>query len=234
LKKELAVSIFLYLYRYEPKQIPMKKTFTAILISMLVLSVSAQEKQEKKIKTGWKWDGALPAVTYDTDLGFQYGALVEFSNYGDGSTYPDFIEHIYAEVSRFTKGSGIYRIMYQTRHLIPGVYMVTDLSYLPDQANHFYGFNGYESVFNKPWMDEESPDYRTRMFYRYNRNQFRFKNDFEEILLENNLNGMPVLLLMTLMWVQLMLKDLIKTRTSYYPRLLKSLDCLKCTETPLD
>jgi outer membrane protein assembly factor BamA len=157
----------------------MKKTFSILLISLLALSVSAQEKQEKKVKTGWKWDGALPAITYDSDLGFQYGALVEFSNYGDGSTYPEFIEHIYAEVSRFTKGSGIYRIMYQTRHLIPGVYMVTDLSYLPDQANHFYGFNGYEAVFNKPWMDEEDPGYRTRMFYRYNRNQFRFKNDFE-------------------------------------------------------
>lgn len=161
----------------------MKKTFLVFLISLLIISVSAQEKsasaQEKKVKTGWKWDGALPAVTYDSDLGFQYGALVEFSNYGDGSTYPEFFEHIYAEVSRFTKGSGIYRIMYQTRHLIPGVYMVTDLSYLPDQANHFYGFNGYEAVFNKSWMDDEATDYRTRMFYRYNRNQFRFKNDFE-------------------------------------------------------
>jgi outer membrane protein assembly factor BamA len=59
--------------------------------------------------------------------------------------------------------------------------MTSDLSYLPDQANHFYGFNGYESVFNKMWMDDKlaDPSYKTRMFYRNERNQFRFKNDFQ-------------------------------------------------------
>jgi outer membrane protein assembly factor BamA len=71
--------------------------------------------------------------------------------------------------------------MYESNHLIPGVHMTSDLSYLPDQASHFYGFNGYESVFNKDWMDDKlaSPPYRTRMFYRFQRNQFRFKNDFQ-------------------------------------------------------
>jgi outer membrane protein assembly factor BamA len=156
----------------------MKKTFTVLIISMLVLSLSAQEK---KVKTGWKFGGALPTITFDSDLGFQYGALVEFFNYGDGSTYPDYLDHTYTEISRYTKGSGIYRFMYESNHLIPGVHMTSDLSYLPDQASHFYGFNGYESVFNKDWMDDDmtSPPYRTRMFYRFERNQFRFKNDFQ-------------------------------------------------------
>ena len=156
----------------------MKKTFSVLLISLLVLSLSAQEK---KVKTGWKFGGALPTITYDSDLGFQYGALVEFFNYGDGSRYPDYNDHIYMEVSRFTKGSGIYRIMYESNTLIPGVHMSTDLSYLPDQANHFYGYNGYDAVFNKPWMDDDpmNAEYRTRMFYRLERNQFRFKNDFQ-------------------------------------------------------
>jgi len=159
----------------------MKRILTALLISMLVLSVSAQETQEKKVKTGWKFGGALPTITYDSDLGFQYGALVEFFNYGDGSRFPDYNDHIYMEVSRFTKGSGIYRIMYESNTLIPGVHMSTDLSYLPDQANPFYGYNGYDAVFNKLWMDDDpaNSDYRTRMFYRLDRNQFRFKNDFQ-------------------------------------------------------
>jgi outer membrane protein assembly factor BamA len=158
----------------------MKKTLSVFLISLLVLSVSAQEK-EKKTKTGWKFGGALPAVTYDSNLGFQYGALVEFFNYGDGSRYPDFNDHIYIEASRFTKGSGIYRFMYESNTLIPGVHMTSDLSYLPDKASHFYGFNGYESVFNSDWMDPDltTPPYRTAMFYRYERDQFRFKNDFQ-------------------------------------------------------
>src|SRR5450759_2181769 len=154
----------------------MKKTLSVFVISILILSVSAQEK---KVKTGWNFGGALPAVTFDSDLGFQYGALAEFFNYGDGSKYPDFLDHTYTEISHYTKGSGIYRFMYESNHLIPGVHITSDLSYLPDQASHFYGFNGYESVFNKNWMDENSADYRTRMFYRFQRNQFRFKNDLQ-------------------------------------------------------
>jgi outer membrane protein assembly factor BamA len=154
----------------------MKKTFSILLLSILVLSASGQEK---KVKTGWKFGGALPAVTFDSDLGFQYGALAEFFNYGDGSKYPGFFDHTYTEISRFTKGSGIYRFMYESNHLIPGVESITDLSYLPDKANNFYGFNGYESVYNKDWTDDAVSVYRSRMFYRFERNQFRFKNDFQ-------------------------------------------------------
>ena len=156
----------------------MKKTLSVMLLFMLVLTVSAQEK---KVKTGWNFGGALPAVTFDSDLGFQYGALAEFFNYGDGSKYPDFLDHTYTEISHYTKGSGIFRFMFESNHLIPGVETITDLSYLPDQAYDFYGFNGYKAVYNKSWMDDEltSPPYRTRMFYRIKRNQFRFKNDFQ-------------------------------------------------------
>ncbi|MCX6327105.1 MAG: BamA/TamA family outer membrane protein [Bacteroidia bacterium] len=154
----------------------MKKTLSVFLITLLVLSVSAQEK---KVKTGWKFGGALPAISFDSDLGFQYGALAEFFNYGDGSKYPDYLDHTYTEISHYTKGSGIFRFMYESNHLIPGVESTSDLSYLPHQANSFYGFNGYESFFNKDWMDEEAAGYKTRMFYRFQRNQFRFKNDFQ-------------------------------------------------------
>ncbi len=166
----------------------MKKTFSVLLISLVVFSVSAQEKsvstQEKKVKTGWKFGGALPAVTYDSNLGFQYGALVEFFNYGDGSRYPDFFDHTYTEASHFTKGSGIFRFMYESNHLIPGVHLTSDLSYLPDEANTFYGFNGYESVYNKDWIDKSSSSYKSAMFYSFKRDQFRFKND-----LQGNLSG---------------------------------------------
>lgn len=167
----------------------MKKYFLVITLLAIAASVSGQEKD---VKTGWKFGGALPAVTYSSDLGFQYGALVEFYNYGDGSTYPDYFDHIYTEISRFTKGSAIYRFMFESNHIIPGVHWTSDLSYLPDMATDFYGFNGYESVYNKSWMkykkkDGPGPDYRSAMFYRFQRNQFRFKNDFQGKLSGENL-----------------------------------------------
>ena len=150
---------------------------------MVTLALSASA-QEKKVKTGWKFGGALPATTYDSNLGFQYGALVEFYNYGNPSVYPEYLDHTYTEISHFTKGSGIYRMMYESNHLIPGVHLTSDLSYLPDMATDFYGFNGYESVYNKDWMNYEKEagpvaPYKSAMFYRFQRNQFRFKNDFQ-------------------------------------------------------
>jgi outer membrane protein assembly factor BamA len=168
----------------------MKKTLSVVIILMIAFSAYGQEEQkeakEKKEKVGWRLGGILPATTYDSNLGFQYGAVAEFYNYGRPSVYPNYLDHTYTEISRFTKGSATYRFMFESNHLIPGVHMTSDLSYLPDQASHFYGYNGYESVFNIDWMDDDAADYRTSMFYRFKRNQFRFKNDFQGKLAGEN------------------------------------------------
>ncbi|MBW6500127.1 MAG: BamA/TamA family outer membrane protein [Bacteroidales bacterium] len=153
----------------------MKKSALLFVLAMLALTLPAQES---KTKSGWNF-GVLPSISFDSDLGFQYGGLIDLYNYGTGDIYPDFYHKIYVEVSRFTKGSGINRLNYETIKLIPGVRYTTDLSFLTDQAYDFYGFNGYDAVIVKDWMDLESDDYITRMFYRHKRSLFRFKNDFE-------------------------------------------------------
>lgn len=153
----------------------------------MAFSVFGQEKAKKekkektpKVKEGWKFGGALPATTYDSNLGFQYGALFEFFNYGKPSVYPEFLDHTYTEASTFTKGSSILRFMYESNHLIGNTHSTFDISYLPDKQYDFYGFNGYESVFNPTWMDDkETVDYKTRTFYRMQRNQFRIKADIQ-------------------------------------------------------
>ena len=115
----------------------MKKLLSVLLVLMIVLSAYGQEKKPKE-RIGWKFGGALPATTYDSNLGFQYGALFELYNYGNPSVYPEYLDHTYTEVSRFTKGSAIYRFMYESNHIIPNTHLAFDLSYLPDKANDFY------------------------------------------------------------------------------------------------
>jgi hypothetical protein len=158
------------------------------LLAFCLLSVGiastlrGQESKSKsdsiKIKTGWNF-GAIPTITFDTDLGFQYGAAVNFYNFGDGSNFPKYEHSLYFEISHFTKGSGIYRFYYDSESLLPGIHITTDLSYLPDQAYDFYGFNGMESVMNKSWEEQNSADYKTRMFYKYQQRLFRFKTDLQ-------------------------------------------------------
>ena len=160
---------------------PMKKLIFIMLTGLLATSVMAQET-----KTGWNF-GALPAVTFSTDQGFQYGALVNLFDYGDGAIYPDYYHRIYVEASTFTKGSSILRVMYDSDYLIKGIRYAVDLSYMPDFAYDFYGFNGFASVYNKAWVDDEmNPDYRSRLFYAMQRHLFRFKNDFIGNIGENN------------------------------------------------
>jgi hypothetical protein len=77
---------------------------TLILISSLASAqndtISKPEKKDK-IKKGWTF-GALPVVAYDADMGFQYGALAQFFDYGNGTIYPEYRQTFYVEVSRFT------------------------------------------------------------------------------------------------------------------------------------
>src|SRR5690606_34377236 len=153
----------------------MKKICFSIAFMLLVISAFSQDEVAK---TGWNF-GALPTITFDTDLGFQYGALVNLYHYGDGTRYPNYNHSLYFEVSRFTKGSGINRFYYDSDQLIPCLQTSLDISYLSDQSYDFYGFNGFDAVVHPNWIDDESNDYISRMFYKYDRKMFRFKVDLQ-------------------------------------------------------
>ena len=77
---------------------------------------STANKKEEKIKSGFSF-GAVPAVAYNTDIGFLYGAIVNLYWFGDGSRYPKFDHSVYLEWSRTTKGKGINQITYDTDKL---------------------------------------------------------------------------------------------------------------------
>lgn len=164
----------------------MKKTLLSLLCIFLTVSLySKDDKKEELIKKNWNF-GALPTVTFDTDLGFQYGALVNLFDYGDGSRFPKYNQSLYFEVSRFTKGSGINRFYYDSDRLIKGLQTSVDLSYLSDQGYDFYGFNGYDAVYQPDWVDSDLSAYKTRMFYKYDRKLFRFKVDLQGRLFGDN------------------------------------------------
>ena len=91
----------------------MKKILLLIISFLLffpLVSGHVEEKSEKKektktdsVKTGWTL-GGVPVVAYNRDVGFKYGALVNFYNFGDGSRYPLYDHSLYFEYSRTTKG----------------------------------------------------------------------------------------------------------------------------------
>jgi len=67
--------------------------------------VTYNEKGEI-IKTGINL-GPLPVVAFDADRGFQFGALLNLYNFGDGKNYPNPNEQWYFEASAYTKESSL-------------------------------------------------------------------------------------------------------------------------------
>lgn len=171
----------------------MKKyiVFTLLLLFSLPVLAKKEKVQEvdslgNKIKKGWNF-GILPSVAYDADYGFQGGLLTNVYYYGDGSQYPEYIHSIYAEAAYTTKHHGIFRINYDSKYLIPHHRLTLDATYLPDAMCDFYGFNGFQGVYNRNWhfwkkKTDKMPEpeaYRTRAFYKYKRDLIRFAADVE-------------------------------------------------------
>jgi len=127
----------------------------------------------ENVKKGFNL-GALPSVLFNSDLGFQYGALANLFDYGDGSTYPLYRYSLYGEWSRTTKGGGINQLNFDAPSLLPGETRLTaDFSYLTQQALDFYGFNGKQVKYDANYEDKESPLFISQMFYRLERKLVR-------------------------------------------------------------
>lgn len=161
------------------------KLLSICLISLFVISMYAQDtipesaKKEEKVKTGFSLLG-IPATSYDTDIGFKYGAVLIFYWYGDGTRYPRFDHSLYLEWSRTTKGNGINQITYDTDRLIPGVRSFLEFSYLTEKALDFYGFNGYQSLYSSDYESSVDDDeLANRLYYRHSRQLLRIKADFQ-------------------------------------------------------
>ncbi len=143
----------------------------------------------KHVKTGLTF-GALPAIAFDTDIGFKYGLLTNFYLFGDGSTYPKYLHSFYLEWNQTTKGSGLWQFIYDSEYLIPNIRLTAEASYFTEQALDFYGFNGYEAWYNHDFEDKNSADYISRMFYRHDRRMLRLRADFQGNIIGKRLRWM--------------------------------------------
>ena len=127
----------------------MKKVIILLIISniLAVTAIYAQSDTTFR-KTGFSF-GALPAIAYDNDLGFEYGVLTNLYWYGDGSTYPRYNHSLYLEASRYVAGTYLLRSYFDSHTLIPGVRTTADITWFNDLTCDFTGFNGAESIYRR-------------------------------------------------------------------------------------
>ncbi|MGL4909392.1 MAG: Omp85 family outer membrane protein [Bacteroidales bacterium] len=145
-----------------------------LLLTSAILHAQDEPKPARvdKIKTGWNF-GVLPAISYDENLGFQYGGLVNFFYFGDGSTYPQYKHSLFAEVSQYTKGSTVFRTYYDGNVLLPNIRSTLDVAYIEDKMMKFHGFNGYQGLYQPAYIEPQAEQYISEGFYSYNRSMLR-------------------------------------------------------------
>lgn len=151
---------------------------TILLPIFVTATPDTTSRRTELVKRGWNL-GPIPVIAYDSDLGFEYGAVVNFFNYGNGSSYPEYRHSIFTEATRYTKGSGQYRIIYDSKFVLPKIRVTADFQYLPSLAAEFFGFNGGESRYNKSWTNPNNQEYRSELFYKMNKDILRAGLDLQ-------------------------------------------------------
>ena len=148
----------------------MKKTLLTAFCALVCLAASAAD--DEIVKDGWNF-GPLPCVSYNSDLGFQYGICADIFNYK--GVFPDYRQRFYVEASRYTKGQTLLHAQFDSRYLIPGVRTTFSASYQYDPLFLFYGLDGVE-----PYVAELDVNKDTRTArYGYRRSMTRVLADFQ-------------------------------------------------------
>ena len=179
----------------------MRKLFALALSAIMFVSFSAsaepakKDKSEKRVETttadgkkqtikkGWNF-APFPSVGYNSDTGFQIGALCEIFDYGDGSTYPGYRHKFNVDLSWTTKDQVKLHFFYDSKYLIPKVRLTAAATYILAQMYPFMGFNGSASPYYDYLASGKRQENRVAM-YNIKRNSMRVMADFQGDITSN-------------------------------------------------
>jgi hypothetical protein len=147
----------------------MQRRITVTL--MFALSTAAGAQTVAPAQRGWQISG-LPALNFNADEGFGYGAIVQAFNYGNHGLRP-YKYLIQPLVFLTTKGRRDVSVFFDAPHLIPGHWRLgAYLGHEEQLATPYYGIG------NSTPHDEAKEDANT-YYYRYGRKGVRFSTDLQ-------------------------------------------------------
>lgn len=132
--------------------------------------------------------GAIPVFAFDSDVGLKTGIAVNFYHFGDGKNYPKYEHSLFLKWYRTTKFNNLTQVIYDSEKLIKNVRITSEFSLINDKQLDFYGFNGYQSFYNRDYTDND-PDndqYITKIYYKHARRLLRIKTDFQSRISGSN------------------------------------------------
>ena len=144
---------------------------------------TATDDKKQTVKKGWNF-APFPSIGYNSDTGFQIGALCEIFDYGDGSTYPAYKHKFNVDLSWTTKDQVKLHFFYDSKYLIPKVRLTFAATYILAQMYPFMGFNGSASPYYTDLASGKKQMNRVAM-YNVKRNSMRIMADFQGDILPN-------------------------------------------------
>ena len=145
----------------------------ASLSAILAVSVNAQQPTARP--TGHSITG-LPAVNYDADEGYGYGAMLQYYDYGDGSASP-YKFSLQPTIFFTTRGRRDLTLFLDAPHLLPdGWRMGFQLAREQQRAAPYYGIGNNTVSLDIP---KNSPN---PYFYRFERTVIRSNVDLQHPL----------------------------------------------------
>ena len=168
-----AVMLVSYNAAAEPKKDKKEKTE----------ATTAADSKKQTVKKGWNF-APFPSIGYNSDTGFQIGALCEIFDYGDGSTYPGYKHKFNIDLSWTTKDQIKLHFFYDSKFLIPKVRLTAAATYILAQMYPFMGFNGGASPYFEHFASGKKQANRLAM-YNIKRNSMRVMADFQGDITSN-------------------------------------------------
>lgn len=136
-----------------------------ILMDQTLIYGQGTTDSKEKIITGLDF-GVLPSFVYNIDRGLQYGALANFYYYGDGKIYPEYLFNLYLQSSQTTKKGFVNYLFFDSKHLLPaGMRLTVDMALTKKGFQQFYGFNGYNSLYNFNYINPANQQFISKHYY---------------------------------------------------------------------
>jgi len=160
----------------------MAKYFWALFL-FVPLSIVGQKEEKSMSERRSRYSfGVIPALAFDSDLGFKYGAVVNLFDYGETKFPPHYEQYLFVKLTNTTKGTLNLQALLESETLINKAKVLAEASYLVDRKLDFFGFNGTDAVYNPEFTDSESDAFQNNFFYGHHRNFLRLRFDVQKYL----------------------------------------------------
>ncbi len=142
-------------------------------LSASLCALGAQEPGSAERR--WEFAG-VPAINFDSDEGFGYGAVVEFYRYAEGDEYEPYVLTLQPTVLFSTEGRRDLTVFFDTPYLLRGGWRLTVFAGTEHHtATPYYGI-GNDSDYDEGLERDDGPD---PYFYRFGRTRNRLAFDLQ-------------------------------------------------------